>query len=1259
LSVSTSISFDSLKTEVDKYASIYDWNSATQVLENFIKINRDSDKGAFELLGDCYYNLAFQQNNRDDFKKVVLRAKEAYEKVVDNNKCKARASFCKYWSSDSPDERREIIINECLAPARELASQLENISSKGDESTLVSAYVELLEYLRFSCDISSDRKQLAELVKEAKNTGRKAFLRFKDSSNPETVISIVNSYARFLDWAIGVFIGSDSEEINQIQNDLTPFIDILVKLSAQVEDSRLKSLAYDASGIIAGEVTKGEVKGDYDYEGASSLCEKAIKESEKTGDKYLVGRELFFLSFSLHWISTSKDIIEERREFKKKTADLCSRAAERLKVPLAGYELGHSYFFFVISQVQLSRDSANASEKLRYLDKAIEVAREGLQYSGFSSLYSAESSMGKALTFRAPLVSKKDERVKLLSEAVDLTRNGLSRLVALAEPDSWNVGLGYDDLARAKARLADEKTDSGEEEEQARVSLLKDSVADFKKSIQIKFKGRHGVSSSGRSQIIGQSCEELGDAQEKLYNLSKRKEDCMEAIKAYDESSNYYSQANMLGYVAPITWKTAKLYDSIQEYAKSSNAFANASQQYQSAAANQKGLQKTFTELSQYMQAWSKIEESRQSHADEDYLNSSERLKEAASLLARTESFQYLSKHYEAYSSMEQAEDYSRKEKNQEAFESFGLASDLYLQAEQDATKHGKEADNINWATISKNRGNYCLARKAMEDAKILDRNAQPEASMRKYRTALDTLSEIIVEARKQGGEVGDVEALALSCEALATMKEPEYRSSPELYAKASELFMRARDNAEVKQSFVLSCLANSSICEAFEAGTKFKKSSDVSLYSEIKTKLGVASRYYEEAGFEIASDWTRATEALFDALAYLAGAERELDSTKKTQMYHLAEKHLELSARRYGDIGYEKKRTEVLKHLKTARENRELLITPMEALSQSPTVTSTPVSFTRDQAVGLERFEVANLTGNISFSTNQTNVSSPVRIDIDIANVGKTPALLMKLDNLAPSHGFEIDLKENNNGSQNFLVDGNSIALDLKGKRLEYLKSHQVTIHLIAKNRGNYQFKPRILFVDELGKYRSYEFEPQNVQVTSIERKLAAIMFTDMAGYTALGQRNESLSIALVNEQRKLLRPIFKRHNGREVKTIGDAFLVEFASSLDATRCAYDIQRATREFNISLPEDKRIVLRVGVHIGDVVESEDGDITGDAVNVASRIEPLAEHGGVCLTRQVYDNIQNKFDLKLQSLGLKSLKNVSSEIEVFKMVMPWD
>jgi adenylate cyclase len=164
--------------------------------------------------------------------------------------------------------------------------------------------------------------------------------------------------------------------------------------------------------------------------------------------------------------------------------------------------------------------------------------------------------------------------------------------------------------------------------------------------------------------------------------------------------------------------------------------------------------------------------------------------------------------------------------------------------------------------------------------------------------------------------------------------------------------------------------------------------------------------------------------------------------------------------------------------------------------------------------------------------------------------------------------------------------------------------------------------------------------------------------MFTDIVGYTTLGQRDEALALAILEEHRKMLRPILIKHYGREIKTIGDAFLVEFPSALDAVRCGYDIQRTSRESNISHPSERRVHLRVGVHLGDVVEAE-GDVLGDAVNVASRVDSLAEEDGVCVTQQVYDQVRNKFELPLVSLGKRILKNVSAPLEVYKIAMPWE
>jgi adenylate cyclase len=164
--------------------------------------------------------------------------------------------------------------------------------------------------------------------------------------------------------------------------------------------------------------------------------------------------------------------------------------------------------------------------------------------------------------------------------------------------------------------------------------------------------------------------------------------------------------------------------------------------------------------------------------------------------------------------------------------------------------------------------------------------------------------------------------------------------------------------------------------------------------------------------------------------------------------------------------------------------------------------------------------------------------------------------------------------------------------------------------------------------------------------------------MFTDLVGYTALTHRNEALAMQLLEEHRRLVRPFFPKHNGREVKTIGDAFLVEFDSALEAARCAFDVQQSLNELNSGRPQDRSVMLRIGVHLGDVIHAEK-DVYGDAVNIASRIEPLASPGGICVSQQVYDQIKNKFEFPLSSIGERSLKNVSEPVEVFRVVLPWE
>jgi len=168
--------------------------------------------------------------------------------------------------------------------------------------------------------------------------------------------------------------------------------------------------------------------------------------------------------------------------------------------------------------------------------------------------------------------------------------------------------------------------------------------------------------------------------------------------------------------------------------------------------------------------------------------------------------------------------------------------------------------------------------------------------------------------------------------------------------------------------------------------------------------------------------------------------------------------------------------------------------------------------------------------------------------------------------------------------------------------------------------------------------------------------RRLAAVMFTDTVGFTASTQANEGRTLELLRQQAELLRPLLALHQGREIKSTGDGFLVEFESALKAVQCAVNIQRRIYERN-SEGGQTPIRIRIGVHLGDVVE--DGtDILGDAVNIAARIEPLAEPGGVCVSSAVYDQIRTKVAERFEKLPPKAMKGIEVPMEVYRVLFPW-
>jgi len=171
------------------------------------------------------------------------------------------------------------------------------------------------------------------------------------------------------------------------------------------------------------------------------------------------------------------------------------------------------------------------------------------------------------------------------------------------------------------------------------------------------------------------------------------------------------------------------------------------------------------------------------------------------------------------------------------------------------------------------------------------------------------------------------------------------------------------------------------------------------------------------------------------------------------------------------------------------------------------------------------------------------------------------------------------------------------------------------------------------------------------------VERRLAAVLCADVAGYSRLmGVDEEGTLAALKRHRRELIDPSLATHRGRIVKTTGDGLLAEFASVVDAVRCAVDIQGGMAVRNADVPGDRQIRFRIGINLGDIMIDED-DIFGDGVNVAARLQAMADPGGICISHAVREQVGDKVDFAYTDLGEHNVKNIARPVHVYQVGVP--
>jgi KaiC/GvpD/RAD55 family RecA-like ATPase len=265
--------------------------------------------------------------------------------------------------------------------------------------------------------------------------------------------------------------------------------------------------------------------------------------------------------------------------------------------------------------------------------------------------------------------------------------------------------------------------------------------------------------------------------------------------------------------------------------------------------------------------------------------------------------------------------------------------------------------------------------------------------------------------------------------------------------------------------------------------GIEFQSKGDNVLYASAKQQLELAARYYVEAGFKARSNYVVAFTRFFDALSFVSRAEAELEPPRRKELYFLAEKHFRQAAKLFEEGGFVVKKDEVLRHLERVEQGKQLLLTPSEMLSGAAMISSSvdvsALTVIRDRPIGLVESEYANVQGRIIVEPNKLNVGDSMEFSLQLINTGRKPALLIKTEQMIPE-GFEIK------GKPEFYEEEGG-HLDMKGKRLDPLKTEEIRLVLRSFDKGTFTIRPRIIFLDETGRQMSCEPEPVTINISKV----------------------------------------------------------------------------------------------------------------------------------------------------------------------------